>query len=382
MEALAARIREMARAGALDGRLGDDDPLSSAIDELLDRVAEERRQLRRDANVGRRVLELSRMGVVLVDGEGDVAYVNPKGRKILEPRAEPIGRKPIETVALAELQEAVSSVLRGGEIEGLECSTGRRDLVITATSLADGGALVMLRDITNKREAQRARTDFVANVSHELRTPVAAIMGYAETLVLEKERMPGDLGAMVEKVDRNARRLRDLFEDLLQLHRVEARGRQLPLKLQPLRPILEEALIGAADRAVQNGLQFDLRCSRSLEAWCNAGALRTIVANLASNAVSYTPEGGSITVTAEEQGDRVLVKVVDTGIGIDRLHHKRIFERFYRVDAARSRQLGGTGLGLALVKHLALASRCHVTVDSVLGQGSTFTVHLKHEERP
>ncbi len=368
MEGAVARIRAL-----VEGR---DEELASAVGALLEEVEEERRALRRDASVGARVLELSRMGVVLVDPRGDVAYINPKGRAMLEPRAEPVGRRPIETVPLAELQEAVSSVLRGGEIEGLECSTGRRDLVIAATSLADGGALVMIRDITHKREAQRARTDFVANVSHELRTPVAAIMGYAETLIMEKARIPPDLVPMVDKIDRNARRLRDLFEDLLQLHRIEARRRQLPLSVQPLRPILEEAVIGAADRASQNGLEFDLRCPPTLRARCNAEALRTIVANLASNAVSYTPKGGAVAVVGTESEQEVLVKVIDDGIGIDRRHHKRIFERFYRVDAARSRRLGGTGLGLALVKHLALASRCRVTVESASGRGSTFTVHL------
>lgn len=375
MDPLAQRVLDLSREVAE----GDRDEFRLAVDALLTRVARERAQLARDAAVGRRVLELSRMGVVLVDGNGRVSYVNPKGRDILSPRNEPIGRKPIESVPLAELQQAVSDVLRGGEVEGIECSTGRRDLVLTATSLAEGGALVLIRDITNKREVQRARTDFIANVSHELRTPVAAIMGYTETLVLEKERLPEDLWKMVNKVDRNVRRLRDLFEDLLQLHRVEARRRQLPMKHQRLLPILEEAVIGAADRAVQSGLDFDLACDPELAAVCNAEALRTIVANLCSNAVSYTPEGGAIQVCCTEVGGEVLVSVIDDGIGIDRLHHKRIFERFYRVDAARSRQLGGTGLGLALVKHLALAGRSRISVKSAPGEGSTFTVHLRRE---
>lgn len=377
MEKLAKKIRKLAKAPGLDGRLGGNDALSEAVDALLDRVAEERRQLRRDATVGRRVLEASRMGVVLVDAAGKISYVNPKGRVILEPRGEPIGRLPIETVPLAELQEAVSSVLSGGETEGVECSTGHRDMVITATSLPDGGALVMLRDITNKREAQRARTDFVANVSHELRTPVTAIMGYAETLLLDVDRMPEDLAGMVRKVDRNSRRLRDLFEDLLHLHRVESRRRELPLTSQLLLPILEEAVIGAADQAVQRGSEFSLQCDVNLRAICNAEAVRTIVANLTANAVKYTPDAGHISVTAAVDGDEVAISVRDTGIGIDSLHHKRIFERFYRVDAARSRRLGGTGLGLALVKHLALASRARVTVESAVGEGSVFRLHLR-----
>lgn len=375
MEALAQRVLQLAAES--DDVQGAEFRL--AVDALLGKVARERAQLARDAAVGRRVLEFSRMGVVLVDSTGRVSYVNPKGRDILSPRTEPIGRLPIESFPIAELQQAVTDVLRGGEVDGIECSTGRCDLVLSGTSLTDGGALILIRDITNKREAQRARTDFIANVSHELRTPLAAIMGYTETLVLERARMDDDLGAMMEKVDRNVRRLRDLFEDLLQLHRVEARRRQLPMRSQPLLPILEEAVIGAADRAEQSGLDFGLDCEPGLVAVCNAEALRTMIANLASNAVSYTPEGGTIRVRCQEQGSEVLVSVVDDGIGIDRNHHKRIFERFYRVDAARSRRLGGTGLGLALVKHLALASRSRVSVTSAPGEGSTFTVHLRKE---
>lgn len=335
---------------------------------------ERRRQLERV--VGRRFLEgQTRTGMVLVESDGRIAHVNARGRKLLQPRTEPVGKQPIQAIPCAELQEVVNDVLAGEEPELVECSLGRRFLSLDGAELEDGSAMVVVRNITADREAQRARTDFIANVSHELRTPVTAIMGYAETLLSEDERLDSDLRAMVEKVSRNARRLRDLFEDLLQLHRVEARQRELPLRVERLRPILEDAVIGGADQAAQQGLSFELVCSSDLHARCSAQALRTIVANLTANAVSYTESGG-ITVRAVRDGNSVVVTIQDTGIGIDPVHHQRIFERFYRVDAARSRSLGGTGLGLALVKHLALASRCRVTVDSRAGEGSAFRIHL------
>ncbi|MEZ4321361.1 MAG: ATP-binding protein [Myxococcota bacterium] len=357
-----------------DSELG---PLVMAVNVFLQRMRHERRILRRDAGVGRRMLEASSVGVVLVDAEGLTTYANPPARRMLAPRIEPLGRKPIEAFPIAELQEVVTKACNGAEPPAVECNIGRLDVIITATNLPDGGAMATLRDVTGDREAQRARTDFVANVSHELRTPVTAIMGYSETMLQDKDRLPDDLAAMLEKIDRNARRLRDLFEDLLQLHRIESRRRELPLGDHALRPILEEAVIGAADKAVQLGDTFTLTCSPHLVALCNPEALRTMVANLASNAVSYTPSGGSIAIIATEGPNEVVVSVVDDGIGIDPVHHQRIFERFYRVDDARSRALGGTGLGLALVKHLALASRSRITVESAAGKGSRFRIHLR-----
>lgn len=356
-------------------------PVVDALNEVLDAVRKERRLFQRDASVGRQVLEASTIGVVLVDREGNTTYVNPTARRMLRPRVEPEGRKPIEAFPIAELQETVTQALGGLEPEPVECNIGRVDIVITATGFPGGGAMASVRDVTADREAQRARTDFVANVSHELRTPVTAIMGYSETMLADRERIPDDLVRMLEKIDRNAKRLRDLFEDLLQLHRVESRRRELPLENHKLRPILEEAVIGAADQAVQSGRSFALTCGATLEARCNPEAVRTMVASLTSNAVNYTMEGGNIAVTATETPTEVVVSVVDDGIGIDPVHQQRIFERFYRVDDARSRALGGTGLGLALVKHLALASRSRISVESAVGKGSRFRIHLRKARR-
>ncbi|MCB9677872.1 MAG: PAS domain-containing protein [Alphaproteobacteria bacterium] len=383
---LARKLLDIARADPDDyARLEVPDsdlaPLVVAVNLFLERIRHEHEVLRRDASVGRRMLEASTVGVVLVDGDGLISYVNPTARRMLPPRVEPMGRKPIVAFPIAELQEVVSLAMSGVEPEPVECNLGRMDIIVTASDLPGGGAMVTLRDVTGDREAQRARTDFVANVSHELRTPVTAIMGYAETMLLERERLPEDLAAMLEKIDRNARRLRDLFEDLLQLHRIESRRRELPLAEHALRPILEEAVIGAADKAVQRGQSFTLTCPASMVANCNPEALRTMVANLASNAVNYTPSGGNIAVTATETSDEVVVSVVDDGIGIDPVHQQRIFERFYRVDDARSRALGGTGLGLALVKHLALASRSRISVESAAGRGSRFRIHLRKVRR-
>jgi len=181
---------------------------------------------------------------------------------------------------------------------------------------------------------------------------------------------------MLDRIYRNARRLRDIFEDLLTLSRIEARRGELPVEAHYLRPILAESVAAAADMAHERGIDFALTCKRKVRARCNAEALSAMVANLVVNACNHTAPGGHVRVSAEKVDGNVVVKVKDNGAGIDPEHHQRIFERFYRVDEGRSRRDGGTGLGLAIVKHLALASGVTVAVDSSVGQGSTFALTL------
>ncbi|MEM6931829.1 MAG: ATP-binding protein, partial [Myxococcota bacterium] len=217
---------------------------------------------------------------------------------------------------------------------------------------------------------------------HELRTPLTAILGYLETLLFDEERLPEDLRAMVHTVDRNAKRLRELFDDLLRLHRIESRRRELPMEQARLLPILESAVGSALDSARMRDQAFTLECPESLTAWANADGLTAIVQNLVSNASAYTHEGGRIQVVALPATNGVEVRVSDNGMGIDRAHHERIFQRFYRVDEARDRRVGGTGLGLAIVKHYALACGFALHLDSAPGKGSTFTVHLPDPGNP
>lgn len=322
------------------------------------------------------VLETSPLGVASVDEEGRILRVNQTFRGMFRLRGEPEGRRPIEVVPVVEIHEVVEAALAGRECEK-SFVTASLDLVARAHPLAGGRAVVRVEDETGRREAERARTDFVANVSHELRTPLTAILGYLETLMTEVDRLPDDLYVLLETVDRNARRLRDLFEDLLRLHRIEARRRELPLERHALRPLLESSLAFVREKAHKRQQQFTLECPDDLVGVVNPEAFSAIVSNLASNASSYTGEGGHVRVRAGKGPDgAVRIDVIDDGIGIAERHHERIFERFYRVDEARSRRVGGTGLGLAIVKHYALASRCNVTLLSKEGSGSTFTVHL------
>jgi two-component system phosphate regulon sensor histidine kinase PhoR len=336
-------------------------------------------RLRSEAALGRSLLQQDPNGILVVGPDGRVRYVNPSFRRMVELRAPPEGRRPIDVIPLSEIQQAVDQALSRDHAEEVGCSSGRFDLLIRPVRTEDGGALVFVQDVTRFRLAERARTDFVSNVSHELRTPITSIMGYAETLLAESGRLQPDQASMADAIYRNGRRLRDVFEDLLELARIEARGHELPLSWVLLHPVLERAVSPAADVAARRRQDFALDCAEDLEAWVNEEALATIVGNLAMNATNYTPDCRRIRVHAFTAGPELVVEVEDDGIGIDQGHHERIFERFYRVDEGRSRRLGGTGLGLAIVKHLALACGGRVAVRSEPGKGSTFLVRLPAE---
>lgn len=376
VEAVRQRLRDDPGPAPL-ANPGDDPDLAAVvgvIDELWLTSSERIRDLRSQADVLRSLLEASPSGILITSSTGRIRYLNSTFEQLVRLRGDPIGRLPIEAVPVVEVQTAVDAALRGEPTRDLACLSDPYELLLQAVPAREGGALVLAQDVTQFRLAERARTDFVANVSHELRTPLTAILGFAETLA--EDDLPIASASIVQRIYRNAKRLRDLFEDLLTLSRIEARRGELPVRDQPLRPILAEALAHAADLANDNGQAFELKCKRELHAKVNAEALSTIVSNLVVNACHYTPAGGHIQVKVREDADAVRVAVTDDGMGIDPAHHQRIFERFYRVDAGRSRRKGGTGLGLAIVKHLAVASGARITVESVQGQGSTFTLHI------
>jgi two-component system, OmpR family, phosphate regulon sensor histidine kinase PhoR len=321
------------------------------------------------------ILEALDQGILVVGAAGRIQFANRGLRSLVPPAGPLVGRLPIEVLPIAELQVAVEEAREGRESDTV-VAWRSKDLRLTARPLGDQRALVTLRDVTRARQMERARTDFVANVSHELRTPIAVIRGSAETMLLDAETLPRHLRKLTMSISRNATRLGDLFSDLLRLHRIEVRGRELPLVQLALLPILQQAVIAAVDRAAEQNQTFELSCPADAVGWANAEALGTMVANLAQNAVAYTDEGGTVRVIVSQDEANVVVDIQDTGVGIHPKDQVRMFERFYRVDEARSRSAGGTGLGLAIVKHLASASHCEIRVQSTPGQGSTFSLAL------
>jgi two-component system phosphate regulon sensor histidine kinase PhoR len=221
------------------------------------------------------------------------------------------------------------------------------------------------------------RREFVANVSHELKTPLAAIKAYAETLRLGAIHDRDKNLQFVEQIESQAELLNQQIHSLLQLARVES-GQQLwNIETVAINEVCQECVHRFQSEAESRGVTLSFNPHpQPPNAVADRDGVRTILDNLISNALHYTPRDGRVTVATERDGRFVVVTVTDTGIGIAPEHQSRIFERFYRVDRARSRDRGGTGLGLAIVKHLVQAFAGRIEVQSQVGQGSCFTFHL------
>ena len=236
----------------------------------------------------------------------------------------------------------------------------------------------MLNDVTRLKRLEAVRRDFVANVSHELKTPVTSIKGFAETLEDGALDDPEAARRFVRIIAGQADRLNSIIEDLLALSTLEQSGDSPLLQLEEadLCDVVAVALEVCGPKAEAKSIELREDCPGRLLARVSPPLLEQAVVNLIDNAVKYSAEGSAVVVTLEETGDEVVVSVTDEGPGVAREHLPRLFERFYRVDKARSRDLGGTGLGLAIVKHIAQTHGGRVSVDSVVGRGSTFRIHL------
>ncbi|MBV9850743.1 MAG: GHKL domain-containing protein, partial [Armatimonadetes bacterium] len=250
----------------------------------------------------------------------------------------------------------------------------QRSLHARITPVSDREFLLVLRDLTELRRLERVRRDFVANVSHELRTPLTSIKAMAETL-LDGARLDESVaGRFLETIIRESDRLVRLSSDLLDLSRVEARG---PNKEEiDLAALVTEVAARFAAPAQKAGVSLTNRAAGPLRVMADRDEMAQVLVNLLDNAITYTPRGGSVTVTASETPEAVTVAVADTGIGILSHDIRRLFERFYRADKARSRASGGTGLGLSIVKHIVENHGGTVGVESEYNKGSTFTFTL------
>ncbi|TVQ92781.1 MAG: PAS domain-containing protein [Deltaproteobacteria bacterium] len=377
-ERLASDLRRASSAADDIERVSELRPRDEAIvaraaNEVFARARAQLAQAESDHRLLTSLVEHSPSGVLIVDERRRILMVNGKFCEIFDLRANPEGRLAAEVITAPEVLDMIERGAQAASDGDRLAIASSRDVVLRLVPTGSGELAIVAQDVTRFRSAERARTAFVANVSHELRTPMAAILGYAETLSTDPA-LSDEVLPLVEALTRNSRRLRDTFEGLMNLARVEARSGQLSLEPLRLAPLLAEAMAAPADLAAQKGVAFEVDCPPELTASVNAEAFDVIVGNLAFNAVKYTPEGGEVRVVAAAVEGQVELHFIDTGIGIEAAHQERIFERFFRVDEGRDRSSGGAGLGLAMVKHLSLATGAHIRLSSAPSQGSTFVV--------
>jgi two-component system sensor histidine kinase SenX3 len=320
------------------------------------------------------VLAVLAGSAVVVDREDVVVQASPS--------AYAFGIVRGDRVIADEVLQAVHDVRRHGEIRDLELDLPRGPLAsgtltigLRVAPLGSQLVLALIEDRTETRRVDAVRRDFVANVSHELKTPVGALALLAEAV----QGAAGDPEAVARfagRMQHEADRLSGLVQELIQLSRLQGDDPMRSARRVCVDRVVEEALDRCRLAAGQRRIELVQAPASGLEVVADESQLVTAVRNLVDNAVAYSPEGTKVSIGVRLADGLVEVSVADQGIGIPAADLERVFERFYRVDPARSRATGGTGLGLSIVKHVAANHGGEVTVWSVEGTGSTFTIRL------
>jgi two-component system, OmpR family, phosphate regulon sensor histidine kinase PhoR len=358
----------------------------------LNRLASERsrtiEELRTDRDLQAGILDGMNEGVLVLDAEERIVLANRAFKAMTLVRDDAIGKSVIEAIRNASLQEALDAGANSEEVVIREVELGgilpKRVLVRVSrlagraeSAPADRGLIAVFHDVTDLRRLETIRTDFVANVSHELRTPITAISTAAETLLLGALKDPIEASEFVDVIDRHARRLRQLVDDLLDLSKIEAKSFRLKLVELDVIPVISHAARLMADPARRRNVEIRVLQPPELpRARIDRRAVEQVLMNLLDNGIKYAGEGATVTIASRSRGAHIEIAVSDNGPGIPPVHLGRLFERFYRVDAGRSGDLGGTGLGLAIVKHLVELMHGTIEVESQLGKGASFMVRL------
>lgn len=368
--------------------LGTAESIDRAAKMLRERVA----RLSQERDVLRHILHSMTTGVVYIAHGGRIRMVNEAAERMFRrPMEQWIDRDHWTLFRQYNLCAAIDNALLFGTTWHNELSL-RDDLMVDirlialpvdaqltvgVTSVFD--VLLICNDVSEWRRLERMRSEFVANVSHELKTPIAAIRGFAETL------LDGDVDAesqhsFLQTIYDESYRMGNLVSDLLELSKLEGEAHAIQPSSVDLAAVVDRAIQRLRGEAEKRNIHLEAVQGRDVTVWADEDKLLQVVLNLMTNAIHYTSEGGHISVRCDVLVDRVKVHVEDSGIGVSAEHQSRVFERFYRVDRDRSRASGGTGLGLAIVKHIIGAHGGQVGVTSAPGHGSDFWFTLSRLE--
>jgi len=372
LHALGRRARALASGNFQRGppstfrvrELGD---LAGTFNRVTDELEDRYRSLLAERDEMQGLIDCMGEAVLALTEDARVLRANQAAIDLLD-FPKPVNFAPVGTlVRQPELRTLLESAVIS-PFSAREVTLGDKNLMVSARSVEDGGAVVTFVDVTEIRRLEAVRRDFVANASHELKTPLTAVRGFAETLL--DDDLPEDIRRKwLDSIRANTLRLQRLVDDLLDLSRLESGGWMAGEDPVDLRGLAEDVLAEMEDLARGRGVQ--LQAEGHAVALGDEQGLDHVLRNLVENAIRYTPEGGHVGVQIVSEHEQVKVSVQDDGAGIPSSALSRIFERFYRVDPARSRAEGGTGLGLAIVRHMVHAMGGEVWAESELGQGTT-----------
>ncbi|MEC7119543.1 MAG: phosphate regulon sensor histidine kinase PhoR [Pseudomonadota bacterium] len=309
--------------------------------------------------------------VVLVDSHGLLEWWNPAAERLLGFRTGDQGSHILNLIRMPDFARYFESDQSSEGIKLESWVQPNRFLQCEVTHFGQNDRLLIVYDITRLHQLEQMRKDFVDNISHELRTPLTVLSGYLETFLDQDDLNPRwrrGFGQMQQQT----RRMTSLVNDLLLLSRLENEGIKTSTQLIDMPSLMGQLFADAEAYNNEHGHILNLEIDSHRNLLGSEKELSSAFGNLITNAIKYTPRGGTITVRWADQGEQAYFSVTDTGIGIDPQHIPRLTERFYRVDSGRSRETGGTGLGLAIVKHVLMQHGAHLEVVSAEGKGSTF----------
>lgn len=326
-----------------------------------------------------------REGLLVVNKDMRVVASNPAAHKLFNASLTKLqSQRLTELTRNPAIYSAFLDGLKGNEVSGVKVETHGPerqvfDLRVVPIGDVNGngaqGALGVFFDITRTERLELVRQEFLSNVSHELRTPLTSIMAFVETLESGAKEDPESCQRFLSIIRKNASRMHTLIDDILDLTAIEAGNVQLRASEVNLHELVDDVCVSLTNQASANNVSLRNDVPPRTLVYADARRLEQMLTNLIDNGIKFSRENGTVSISYQP-GTRDQILVQDNGDGIPAQHLERLFERFYRVDRARSRQMGGTGLGLAIVKHLALLHGGEVTVESELGKGSTFTIHL------
>jgi two-component system phosphate regulon sensor histidine kinase PhoR len=359
-----------------------------ALENIFARQQEFERQIAGRESGTRTILGAMQDGLLVVDAQRRITLMNPTFEKLFELRDPTVGVPLVEAVRHATLDQLIAETLLTSEAMRGELSLAdsrthsERHIEVSAVPIKNAndeltGAVVLFHDITELKQLDQIRRDFVANVSHELRTPLSILRGYIEVLFDEPQTSREELTRILSIMERHSKRLQRLVDDLLSLAQLESSQARLELSDVRVDELFNNLIRDWKEKLAAKNLKVVVDLTpEAFTLHADGTRLEEVLHNLLDNAVKFSRENGQIHLQAVRRDSEMVLSVTDNGLGIGKEHLPRIFERFYRADKARSRELGGTGLGLAIVKHIAQLHGGRVEAESELGHGTTIRVVL------
>jgi two-component system, OmpR family, phosphate regulon sensor histidine kinase PhoR len=378
------------RARLDDPSLDEIGRVAAAIDKTAGQVERSFAAVRSSQRQLETLLNSMQDAVIAVSSDGLVQWANQPMDRLIPQRTR-LNAPVVETIRDPDFLATVKIATTTKEVQAARATSivPGRAFDVTAAPLPDGGAVAVLRDLTETERVEKTRRDFIANVSHELRTPLTSIQGYSETLLDTVSENSGATREFLEIIRKNAARMSRLTEDLLTLARVESGETRFETEPVPPVELLHDAEESFREIARTQGVELQIIDSNNgsggkggvpVESLplvlADREAIHQVFSNLIDNAMKYGKSGGRVVLGARQAQHAIEFYVSDFGAGISSEHLPRLFERFYRVDKARSRESGGTGLGLAIAKHIMRAHGGSIRAESELGHGATFLFSL------